>query len=363
MEEINEKDINSLRERVIFLENKLNIEDGRKRLIVLKKASEAPDFWDNQERAKEVGQEIKDLEEEIELMDYLKKEVDDLFEFYTLLGGDDSLKEELGERFSEAEKKLKNKEIELNFNLKYDKESAILTVMAGAGGKEAEDWAEMLSRMYLRYFEKKGFSAMILNKLMGEGNEGIKTMEIEVKGKYAYGYLRRECGVHRLVRISPFSAQNLRHTSFAMVDVMPVIKEAGDIKINPDDIRLDFFRASGPGGQYVNKRDSAVRITHIPTGVAVACQAERSQGKNKEKAMSMLLSKLYMLEEQKRKEELAKEKGEKVSAGWGNQIRSYVLHPYKMVKDLRTKVETSNTDAVLDGDLDEFIDEEIRLLD
>ncbi|MDD3048246.1 MAG: peptide chain release factor-like protein, partial [Candidatus Pacebacteria bacterium] len=193
-------------------------------------------------------------------------------------------------------------------------------------------------------------------------NEGIKSVSLEVKGEYAYGYLRREAGVHRLVRLSPFSAQNLRHTSFAKVDLTPIIKES-DLQIKPEDLKIDYFRASGPGGQYVNKRDSAVRLTHLKTGLVVSCQAERSQGANKEKAMHMLLSKLHILEEEKRKQEIAKEKGEQVSAGWGNQIRSYVLHPYKMVKDLRTGVETSNTDAVLDGELDLFIEEEIRQLD
>ena len=235
--------------------------------------------------------------------------------------------------------------------------------MSGAGGKEAEDWTLMMLRMYQRYFEKKGFDAIILDELLGEGNEGIKTVMLEVKGKYAYGYLRREAGVHRLVRISPFSSQGLRHTSFALVDVIPIIKETEDIKVDPEDLRVDYYRASGPGGQYVNKRDSAVRLTHIPTGAVVACQAERSQGKNKEKAMSMLLSKLFMIEDQRRKEEIAKEKGEKVSAGWGNQIRSYVLQPYRMVKDLRTRVEASNTEAVLNGEIDKFIEEEVRLLD
>ena len=301
------------------------------------------------------------IEDAIETIETFLKELKDLKEFFSLLDGND-LKQEFSNKFKALQVKLQKKETELSFNEKYDQDNAIFSIMAGAGGKEAEDWALMLLRMYQRYFEKKGFKAVVLDELLGEGNEGIKSVSLEVKGKYAYGYLRREAGVHRLVRLSPFSAQNLRHTSFAKVDLTPIIKES-DLQIKPEDLKIDYFRASGPGGQYVNKRDSAVRITHLKTGLVVSCQAERSQGANREKAMHMLLSKLHILEEEKRKQAIAKEKGEQVSAGWGNQIRSYVLHPYKMVKDLRTGVETSNTDAVLDGELDLFIEEEIRQLD
>jgi len=363
MEEITEKDINDLRDRVLFLEEKLNFNESKKRILEIEKEMQDPSIWDDLEKSKELSRELKDLKQDVNLLEHFTKESNDLIDFYEILQEDESLEEEFENRYNHFKKDVLKKEVELNFNGKYDKESAIVTIMAGAGGKEAEDWAQMLSRMYQRYFEKKGFNAIILTEVLGDGNEGIKTVSIEVQGRYAYGYLRRETGVHRLVRISPFSSQGLRHTSFALVDVLPVIKDVGDIDISPEDIRMDFFRASGPGGQYVNKRDSAVRITHHPTGTVVSCQAERSQGKNKEKAMGMLLAKLYLLEEEKRKKELSKEKGEKVSAGWGNQIRSYVLHPYRMVKDLRTKVETSNTDAVLDGNLDKFIEKEIKLLD
>lgn len=361
--EINEKDLKEIENKIAFLEKKFNLSEAKKKVEELQKQVEVPDFWNNPDNAKDVSQELKEIKEDVEVIDYFKKEITDLQEFFQILEDENDLEEEFNERFLKLKKTVFKKEIELNFIGKYDNLNAVFTIMAGAGGKEAEDWAFMLLHMYQKYFEKKGFSAIILDELLGEGNEGIKTVAIEVRGKYAYGYLRRESGVHRLVRLSPFSAQNLRHTSFALVDVLPVIKESESVKINPEDLRVDYFRASGPGGQYVNTRDSAVRITHIPTGIAVSCQVERSQLSNKEKAMSMLLSKLHMLEEQKRKEEIAKEKGEKVSAGWGNQIRSYVLQPYRMVKDLRTRVETSNTDAVLNGDIDKFIEEEIRVLD
>ncbi|HOI59968.1 MAG TPA: peptide chain release factor 2 [Candidatus Pacearchaeota archaeon] len=361
--EISEKDLREIEERIIFLENKLDLDESKKKIEELQKQTEAPDFWNNTDKAKEISQELKEIKEDTEIIDYFKKEITDLQDFFQILEEGTNLEEEFEGRFLKLKKDVLKKEIELNFIGKYDASNAVFTIMAGAGGKEAEDWALMLLRMYQRYFEKKGFNVIILDELLGEGNEGIKTVTLEVKGKYAYGYLRRESGVHRLVRLSPFSAQNLRHTSFALVDVLPVIKESESVKINPEDLRVDYFRASGPGGQYVNTRDSAVRITHIPTNIAVSCQVERSQLSNKEKAMSMLLSKLYVLEEQKRREEIAKEKGEKVSAGWGNQIRSYVLQPYRMVKDLRTKIETSNTEAVLNGDIDKFIEEEIRVLD
>lgn len=361
--ELSEKDLKEIEDRIIFLETKFNLEESKKRMEELQKETEASDFWSDTEKAKEVSQELKEIKEDIETINYFKKEINDLKDFLEILEEGSDLEKEFEERFFKLRKDVLKKEIELNFTGKYDSENAVFTIMSGAGGKEAEDWALMLLRMYQRYFEKKGFNAIILDELLGEGNEGIKTVTLEVKGKYAYGYLRRESGVHRLVRLSPFSAQNLRHTSFALVDVLPVIKESESVKINPEDLRVDYFRASGPGGQYVNTRDSAVRITHIPTGIAVSCQVERSQLSNKEKAMSMLLSKLYVLEEAKRREEIAKEKGEKVSAGWGNQIRSYVLQPYRMVKDLRTRVETSNTEAVLDGDIDKFIEEEIRVID
>ncbi len=248
---------------------------------------------------------------------------------------------------------------------KYDKNDAVLEISAGAGGNDAQDWATMLLRMYQRYCQKKGFQTKIIHQSFGEGvgpegRIGTKNVILEIKGKYAYGILKRETGVHRLVRQSPFSAKKLRHTSFALVEVLPIIDKEKEIKIKQEDLRIDFFRASGPGGQYVNRRESAVRIVHLPTKITVSCQSERLQGLNKEKALRILYSKLERLKEEEKKKELNKVRGDFVSASWGNQIRSYVLYPYKLVKDLRTGIEISEVDNVLDGELDEFIESEIK---
>jgi len=322
----------------------------------LEKEINRPDFWKDKDKAIKLSQETADF----------KKEVSDFEELEIEL---ELLKEKSSdEQVKEFERKLKQKELQIFLSGKYDKGNAILSVYSGAGGQDAQDWTTMLLRMYERYGQFKGFKTKILHQSFGEpggpeGRIGIKSVSIEIKGSYAYGFLKKENGVHRLVRISPFSAQSLRHTSFALVEVLPEISEAdeAEIKIKPDDLRIDFYRASGPGGQYVNKRESSVRITHLPTGIVVACQSERLQGENRSKAMQMLASKLYQLQEKERKKEISKIKGEKISASWGNQIRSYVLHPYKLVKDLRTEVETSNPERFLDGNLDEFIEAEIKL--
>jgi peptide chain release factor 2 len=274
---------------------------------------------------------------------------------------------ETEEEVSELERKLEKKEMETFLSGKYDKGSALLSVYAGAGGQDAQDWATMLLRMYLRYADRKGFAAKILSQSFGEpgpeGRIGTKSVTVEMKGRFAYGFLKRENGVHRLVRISPFSSQSLRHTSFAMVEVMPEISKADEeeIEINPEDLQVDTYRASGPGGQYVNRRESAIRITHVPTKITVTCQSERLQGSNRDKAMKMLYAKLFQLKEKERAKEMEKIKGKAVSIEWGSQIRSYVLHPYKLVKDVRTGAETSKVEDVLDGDLDQFIEAEIRL--
>jgi len=272
------------------------------------------------------------------------------------------------EKLEAFKRKLEQRESQIFLKEKYDKGDAILSIYSGAGGQDAQDWATMLLRMYERYCQIKGFKTKILHQSFGEaggpeGRIGIKAASIEIKGKYAYGFLKKETGVHRLVRISPFSAQSLRHTSFALVEVLPEISKSDEavIKIRPEDLNIDFYRASGPGGQYVNKRESSVRITHLPTGIVVACQSERLQGENRGQAMKVLISKLYQLQEETRQKEMSKIKGDKVSASWGNQIRSYVLHPYKMVKDLRTDIESVKPEEILDGKLDIFIEAEIKI--
>jgi peptide chain release factor 2 len=247
--------------------------------------------------------------------------------------------------------RIEDMELELALSGEYDRRAAILAIHAGAGGTDAQDWADILLRMYMRWAEKRGYQVNILDMMPGE-EAGIKSAMIEIKGRNAYGYLRGERGVHRLVRISPYDSSHARHTSFALTEVMPEVESEAEVNINPDDLRIDVFRASGHGGQNVQKNSTAVRITHIPSGIVVVCQNERSQGRNRESALKVLEARLLEKELAKQAEEQAKIKGEHVSAGWGNQIRSYVLHPYKMVKDNRTNYETSDAEAVLDGDLD-----------
>lgn len=262
--------------------------------------------------------------------------------------------EELARAVESLQVKLEEAELEALFTGEDDSRNALLTIHPGAGGTESQDWAQMLLRMYLRYAERRGFRTEILDYLPGE-EAGLKSVTVRVEGDYAYGRLSQESGVHRLVRISPFDANKRRHTSFAAVFVFPEIEEDIEIDINPEDLRIDTYRSSGRGGQHVNVTDSAVRITHIPTGIVVQCQSERSQHKNKASAMKVLRARLYELEKQKQQEKYEKMEEGKAEIAWGNQIRSYVLHPYRLVKDLRTRVETSEVEKVLDGDLDAFI--------
>jgi len=293
------------------------------------------------------------------------KEVRDLKELLGL--ADENLNQEIEERVSALKNKIRQEETKVFLSGKYDRGDAIMEIFSGAGGVDAQDWAAMILRMYLRYCEKKGFQTKIINQSFGEaggpeGRIGTKSAILEIKGRYSYGILKKETGVHRLVRQSPFSAKSLRHTSFVLVKVFPKIEkeEQQGIEIRDEDLKIDYFRSSGPGGQNVNKRETAVRITHLPTGIVVSSQSERLQKANRAKAIEILYAKLYQLEEEEKEKELKKVKGQAISASWGNQIRSYVLHPYKMVKDLRTEVETSNAEAILDGELDEFIEKEIK---
>jgi len=319
----------------------------------------APDFWNDHGNAAKTSQAISGLKEELETIEGLKKELQDLKELSALGQVDEGAVERL-------RVKVEREEFRVFLSGKYDKNNAIVEIFSGAGGVDAQDWVTMLLRMYQRYCATRGFEAAILHQSFGEGGGpdgriGTKNVTMGIKGKYAYGFLKKEAGVHRLVRQSPFSAQKLRHTSFALVEVMPEIEESAELQIKPEELRVDTFRASGPGGQYVNKTESAIRITHIPTGIAVASQSERSQGRNREHAMKILYSKLHQLQQGEHKKELKEIKGDNISASWGNQIRSYVLHPYKMVKDLRTQFETSQAEKVRDGDLEAFIQAELKI--
>ena len=312
----------------------------------------------------QISQDLDQTVQELEDFNSLKKDLDDL----VVLAEEMDEQDGLGKELTEFENRLREKEIQVFLSEKYDSKNALLSIFSGAGGRDAQDWATMLLRMYQRYCQRKGYKIKELHQSFGEGGGpegriGLKSVTIEIQGRFAYGYLKRETGVHRLVRISPFSPQKLRHTSFALVEVLPDIsnEDASEIEIKPEEIRVDTFRASGPGGQYVNKRDSAIRITHLPTGIVVSCQSERLQGLNRQKAMKVLAAKLYQLRRSEKEKKIKEIKGDKIEAGWGNQIRSYVLHPYQMVKDLRTETETSDVDAVLDGNLDEFIKAEIKL--
>lgn len=320
-----------------------------------------PDFWQEKEKAAEISATLNELKEEVELLGVFRKELTDIEKLQDLGEKEEELEKEI-EKF---EKRINKEEFRVFLSGKYDKSNAIMTITAGAGGQDAQDWATLLLRMYEKYCDLKGFKSKVLHQSFGEGGGpegriGTKQVSLEIRGAYSYGILKKETGVHRLVRISPFSAKSLRHTSFALVEVLPEIKKEDEIEIKPDDLRVDFYRASGPGGQYVNKRESSVRITHLPTGIVVACQSERLQGENRKKAMQQLFSQLYRLQEETKKKELSDIKGKKISASWGNQIRSYVLHPYKLIKDMRTGVETSNVERVLNGDLEQFIETEIK---
>lgn len=320
----------------------------------LEEQSAAPGFWDDPQSAQDVMRRLASLRERTQTWRGLERRVGDLLDLIDLAAAEDdaATAADVERDAAAVERELERLEFELTFAGPYDDRSAIVAIHAGAGGTESQDWAEMLLRMYVRWCERRGFHCEVIDEMPGE-EAGIKSATLEVTGSHAYGYLKSEHGVHRLVRISPFDSESRRHTSFALVEVMPEAGDAAEVKVNPDDIRVDVFRASGHGGQNVQKNSTAIRITHLPTNIVVTCQNERSQHRNRESAMRVLEARLLQLELAKQAEEQAKIKGEHVSAGWSNQIRSYVLHPYKMVKDHRTGYETGNAQAVLDGELDD----------
>jgi len=302
-------------------------------------------------------QQIAAIRSRIETWRGLERRARDVTELLELAMSetDESVASSASSDLDAIEKTLRELEFQLQLSGEYDARNAILAVHAGAGGTESQDWAEMLLRMYLRWAERRGFATDVLDVMEGE-EAGIKSATVEITGAYAYGYLSSERGVHRLVRQSPFDSSHSRHTSFAKVEVLPEVETGAEIEIDPDDLRIDVFRSSGAGGQNVQKNSTAVRITHIPSGLVVTCQNERSQGRNRDSAMKVLESRLLEIELQKQEEEKARLKGKRIDMGWGNQIRSYVLHPYKMVKDHRTDFETSDTTAVLDGEIDGLIE-------
>jgi peptide chain release factor 2 len=319
---------------------------------------QAPGFWDDHERAASVSAEHASVGRRLETFRSLESDIDDLETLEELAEEDDSISAELDGQRASIEARLAELEEARLFSGEYDAGDALVTVNAGAGGTDSQDWAEMLLRMEMRWAERRGMKVEL--KEASEGEEaGIKSATFIARGENVYGLFSAEKGVHRLVRISPFDAQSRRHTAFAGVEVAPLVEDAVEVEIEPDDIQIDTYRASGAGGQHVNKTDSAVRITHRPSGIVVQCQNERSQSANKDTAMKMLKAKLIELEERRRQAEIAKEKGEAQDVGWGSQIRSYVLHPYTMVKDHRTNVEVGNAQGVLDGDLDEFVRAEL----
>ncbi len=357
---INEiKDLQAkIKESWSFLEIDNKIEEVKELEILMNQ----PDFWQDQDQAKKISQKASDLKSEIEIWRNLKNEIKDLLELAKMDAKDQSvnLRKEIEKKYKELTGKFADLEFFLFFRGKYDKQNAILAIHAGTGGVDAMDWAAMLLRMYLRYSNKKGFKTKILEESFGS-EAGIKSTMIEVQGSYAYGYLKSENGVHRLVRISPFDAEAMRHTSFALVEVIPEIAEDAEIEIKPEDLKIETFRASGHGGQSVNKTESAVRLTHLPTKISVSCQSERSQLQNKERALKILKSKLQRLEDVKLEQEKKQLRGEYSEAVWGNQIRSYVLQPYQLVKDHRTNYEEKYSQSVLDGNLDGFIESYLKM--
>jgi peptide chain release factor 2 len=318
----------------------------------LQKLSEDLEFWKNNEHAQKVMKELSELRDEVTDWEKYSRAIEDVRELASL--GDESLFSDIEQEVIRLEEEMEKRELTVLLSGRYDSGTAILAIHAGAGGTDSQDWAAMLERMYLRWIDRQGYQAEIIDTTEGE-EAGIKSATIVVSGKYAYGYLKAEKGVHRLVRLSPYDSAHRRHTSFALVEVLPEVGNDDELEINPDDLRIDIFRSSGAGGQNVQKNATAIRLTHIPTGIVVTCQNERSQLQNRANAMRVLKARLIDIRQQEVDKEINEIRGDYIKAEWGSQIRSYVLHPYQMVKDHRTDYETGNVQAVLDGDLNAFI--------
>jgi peptide chain release factor 2 len=327
----------------------------RQDLRELEEQTSDPTLWDDPAHAQRVMRQFSDLRDQIEKWEQLRQQAADLQDLLEMTEADDDMQAELQSEGETLLRDVDRMELRLVLNGPYDDHDALLGIHAGTGGVDAQDWAEMLVRMYLRWASNQGFTAKVLDRTDGD-EAGIKSATIEIRGPYAYGYLKGEAGTHRLVRLSPFDAAHRRHTSFALVEALPEVDDAPEVEIRDEDLRVDTFRASGAGGQHVNKTDSAVRMTHLPTGIVVTCQNERSQLQNRETALKFLRAKLVEMALREREEEQSQIKGEHIASGWGNRIRSYVLQPYTMVTDHRTEYSTSSAQAVLEGDLSEIID-------
>ena len=352
MQELRQQ-LTQLQQAINQATEQLDLVGEQQRLAKLQQQMAASDFWDDSQAAAAVSQQAAELEKHIQQWRDLQRQVTDTLELVEL--GDAALQREAQETYTRLQSEFDAKEFELKLSGPHDQGGAIVSIYAGTGGTDAQDWTQMLQRMYLRYAQIQGWQVEVLDESPGE-EAGLKSTTLEVSGRYAYGRLKSEKGVHRLVRLSPFNSDNLRQTSFAMVEVIPQTDQPDAVTIDPKDLRIDVYRSGGRGGQSVNTTDSAVRITHLPTGVTVAIQNERSQLQNKEKAMAVLRSKLAALLAEQHRAEVAELKGPNQAAAWGNQIRSYVLHPYQKVKDHRTDYETSQAQAVLDGRLDELVE-------
>ncbi len=351
------KNIENLRERVLATTRLLDIEGKRQAHSALREEMSGADFWNDQTRAVEASQRAEELSKEIASWDNLQQELDDLKAMLadSQQEEDESVVPMIEEQLKSCEQRFAELEFFVMMNGPYDAGNAIISIHAGTGGVDAQDWAEILERMFVRFAEKKRWKIEVIDRTAGQ-EAGLKSSTLQIRGRYAYGNLKSESGVHRLVRISPFDAEAMRHTSFALVEVIPELPESAAIEIKDSEISIDVYRSSGPGGQSVNTTDSAVRIRHIPSGIVVTCQNERSQHQNKERAMNILKAKLFQLELERREAEERKLKGEAQKAEWGKQIRSYVMQPYKLVKDHRTQHETQEIDKVLDGELSGFVE-------